>query len=252
MEFKVENGMAATLVISKIGEKPRVIDGLSEVREFLASLPSKVMASPLGSRENPHDTGAPTLKRGYYTLHPRVLNDPKLPKSFKDEAKRGFTGELKPDYITQVWFSGEEPQGVVRPNGKGQFYVGYRVPVQCSGWYGGAVVNIAANDLLKQDFGAAISCRRGLVEAERRRYRVWKDAQLKEAKNLTKKRIMKALAGPADAQFKFGDAIRYIDSKEANCTFIGYAGCFHGTLLFLDNRDGKIYISSKPRDYIKA
>lgn len=246
MKLKAEKGVFATLVVTPVTGGTQRIDGLEAIKDYLANLPA---TQSLGSKENPHDTGAPTLKRGYYTLHPRVLNDPELVKSFKDEAKRVFTGELKPDYITQVWVDGAV-EGVVRPNGKGQFYVDYRVPVKCSGWYGGAVMSIAANDLLKQDTsGVAWS---SLVKAERRRYRNWKDAQLKEAKNLTKKRIMKALAGPADAQLKFGDAIRYIRSNGANYTFIGYGGSYHGTLLLLDNRDGKIYTSSMPGQYIKA
>lgn len=248
MKLKAEKGVFATLVVTPVTGGAQRIDGLEAIKDYLANLPA---TQSLGSKENPHDTGAPTLKGGYYILHPRVLNDPELPKSFKDEAKRAFTGELKPDYIAQVYLSGDgKPHGAVKPNGKGQFYVDYRIPVRCSGWYGGAVVNIAANDLLKQNTtGVTWS---SIVKAERRRYRVWKDAQLKEAKCLTRKRIMKALASPADAQLKFGDAIRHIDNKQANYTFIGYAGYFHGTILLLDNRDGKIYTSSRLEEYIKA
>lgn len=231
MEYKIEQGLRATLVVTPVDSvKSEIYDGLSAIKDYLASLPATT--PPPGSKENPHDTGAPALKRGYYTLHPRVLNDPELVKSFKDEAKRVFTGEPKLDYITQVWFSGDEPvRGVVKPNGNGQFYVDYRATVKCSGWYGDAVMVIAANDLLQQEARDVHLDWSSIVKAERRLYRNWKDAQLKEAKNLTKKRIMKALAGPEDAPFKFGDRLKgkYSNNKY---TFIGYSGA--GSVIALD------------------
>ena len=191
---------------------------------FKAAGPQQPKPVPaLGTKDNPHDTGAPALSRGYYTLHPRVLNDYSLPKAFRDEAKRVFTGELKPDYVTQVYLTDDAVLTEVLPNGKGQFYVAYRVPVRCGGWFGSAFVNVAANDLLKQDNSFKWSA---IVKAERRLYRKWKDAQLKEAKNLTRKRIMKALAVDTEGVgFKFGD--RVVPSKMGykstiETTFIGY------------------------------
>lgn len=243
MKLKAEKGVFATLVVTPVTGGTQRIDGLEAIKDYLANLPA---TQSLGSKENPHDTGAPTQKGGYYILHPRVLNDPELPKSFKDEAKRVFTGELKPDYITQVWVDGAV-EGVVRPNGKGQFYVDYRVPVKCSGWYGGAVMSIAANDLLKQDTsGVAWS---SLVKAERRRYRVWKDAQLKETKCLTRKRIMKTLAGSADAPFKFGDRLKVKDGRypDSEVIFIGYFR--GGSVILLEN--GTV-VQGLATSYVKA
>lgn len=194
-------------------------------------------APVLGTKENPHDTGAPSPKRGHYTLHPRVLNDYGLPKAFRDAAKRVFTGELKADYVTQVYLSDDAVLTEVLPNGKGQFYVAYRVPVRCSGWFGSAFVNVAANDLLKQgDVGGRGFRWSAVVKAERRRYRVWKDAQLKEAKCLTRKRIMKALAGPADAKFKMGDRVRHMTSY-GEFLYVGQYG--HGDALILGS-NGRI------------
>lgn len=211
------------------------------------------VAPALGTKENPHDTGAPVLRRGYYTLHPRVLNDYSLPKAFRDEAKRVFTGELKPDYITQVYLSGDALLTEILPNGKGQFYVAYRVPVRCSGWFGGAFVNVSANDLLKRGAVGGSSGMKwwsALVKAERRLYRQWKDAQLKEAKCLTRKRIMKALAGPADAKFKFGDQVRLTSSldKSEVFTVVGYR--IFNFVIILD-KDGQIDWSAE-KDFTKV
>jgi len=96
-------------------------------------------------------------------------------------------------------------------------------------------MNIAANDLLKQDT-SGIPWSVG-VKAERRRYRVWKDAQLKEAKCLTRKRIMKALAGPKDAEFKMGDRVTAAGRPGL---VVGYTGPHRAPFIQVLHDDGTI------------
>lgn len=240
MEYKIEQGLRATLVVTPVDSvKSEVYDGLSAIRDYLANLPAAT--PPLGSKEIPHDAGVPqhvlfgepgvTLFR----LHPRVLNDYSTPTHFRTEAARVFSQK---DICTMVGMAGPVNRSVVE-NGKGQYYMKYTVPIQTVGWGKGGKVLIDANDLLPIDGSGD----------ETKLYKRWKGAQFREAKCLTRKRIMKALAGPADAPFKFGDRLKDKDGRypDYELIFIGYFR--GGSVILLKN--GSI-VRGFSSSYIKA
>ena len=241
MEYKIEQGLRATLVVTPVDSvKSEVYDGLSEIRDYLASLlPATTL--PLGSKENPHDAGVPQhVLSGepditLFRLHPRVLNDYSPPAAFRTEAARVFPQK---NICTMVEMAGPVVQSVAE-NGKGQFYTKYTVPIQTVGWGQSGRVYLDANDLLPIDGSAG----------EAKAYRVWKDAQLKETKCLTRKRIMKTLAGSADAPFKFGDRLKVKDGRypDSEVIFIGYFR--GGSVILLEN--GTV-VQGLATSYVKA
>lgn len=179
---------------------------------FEAPEPTAFTAPLIGTKANPFRD---TIELGgctYSTLHPRVLNDYSLPKGFRDAAFAIFSGKHR-GFNTGVDIVGPVEELVVQDPAKGTYHVEQRVSVRTDYWPDGKfTVKVKVRDLM----GRSVSCK-----AEQRLYRAWKDAQLKEAKQLTKKRIMAALAGPEDAQFKMGDRVNHAaNTKEY--VFIGY------------------------------
>lgn len=203
--------------------------------------PTAFTAPLIGTKENPFRD---TIELGgctYSTLHPRVLNDYSLPKAFRDAAFAIFSGKHQ-YYNTGVYIVGPVEELVVQDPAKGTYHVEQRVTINTDYWPNGDfTVKVKVRDLMGRD----VNCK-----AEQKLYRAWKDAQLKEAKQLTKKRIMAALAGPADAKFKFGDQVRLTSSldKSEVFTVVGYR--IFEFVIVLD-MDGQIDWSAE-KDFTKV
>lgn len=174
----------------------------------------------LGSKDNPYNATPPHIFSGQpFTLRPRVLNDPSLPKQLKD----AIAATLKdPEKLTLAECRGMRGSKL-RQRGP-CYYREHSIFVSPIGWCDEDGFFVDATDLIpalgSQQYSEA-------SKEEAKLYRSWKDAQLREAANITKKRIMKALAG--NPKFKMGDRVKHDNGH----TFI-YVGTSNYEALILD------------------
>lgn len=202
---------------------PDLVAALVQPRSGIAG--SEVPVAPaLGKDPNPFSSPIPEFVqkgRGAAYLHPRVLNDMTLAKEDRDIIVQQFNGEART--YPAVSLHGQVKRTLKRGK-SGAYYLEDRIVVHTLYWVdkGGKEVGLSFNVKVR-DLQQATGFN---GNKSRKQYRVWKDAQLKEAKNLTKKRIMKALAADTgEAGFKFGD--RLVPSRlgypsTIETTFIGY------------------------------